>query len=283
MNVVLHVHPRTASTSLFKYIEVRGDAPEGNLSHVHFLVNRRHKWHSATSRARIERIGKENWKVITIIRDPVAINLSRFWRWSARHVTRDGLVYYDEAKKFYMDTIDHHSPINFFGGEFEAYWNVNILDQAWQDPYRIYDERFLVLKFECIDAWPKAIEEFLGIRYGGHFPHVNGPSQKLIDLKFSDAYLRRLYRSKVMENFYREDQINELTMKHGGKPYRRVDGSKHVTVLKPAKVEGEGRGIGKRPVRVLQDEGTLAEDGTKIDATVSIHGPHGIQPHEKEA
>jgi hypothetical protein len=279
MKVILHVHPRTASTSLLTYLRENPPPQDRGgpnlLHHCHYLNDRRHKWFSKNGYTDIVRhVGKEPWKVITILRDPVAINLSAFWAWNARHVKHDFGFEYAETKRFFLETIDHRSPIRHLSSEVEAFWGFNIFDQPFANPYSITNRnRLLILKYEWIQSWPQAIEHFLGIPQA-EFPHTNA-SKKHIDLNFSDAYLRGLYRSRHVEKFYSEEEVNEFTVRHGGKPFQRLTDKKFVTVL------GKDQTFdGFQPVRIVEDEAELED--IHIRGKVGIFGPFGKSPDEIE-
>jgi hypothetical protein len=231
-----------------------------------------HKWYDKITNADVKRRGKDDWKIITIVRDPVAINVSSYWQWAARHIVENGSVKYPEAVCFYFDTQDHYSPIHHLAAEVEAFWGLNIYGPNWANPYTIIDDRCLVLKYEFIEAWPEAIEKFLGIPKAP-FPHL-GASKQFADLKFTNAYLRSLYRSKHAEHFYTEAEVNCFVEKWGGDPYQRIDGAKHVKILSDNRPQtGAGRGVGLQPIRIIHDQTEL--DEFTIEGRVTIEGPHG--------
>lgn len=273
MNVLLHVHPRTASTSLLTYLQNNAPPDSGHLHHCHYLVDKRHKWFAKTGYQYITgHVGKLNYKVITILRDPVACTNSAYWMWTAKHVQHDGGYDYNEAKNFYMDVMQHHSAIHHMAAEVEAFWNIDIFGKPWANPYQIYEGKLLVLKYEFIEVWPQAIEHFLGIPQA-ELPHLNFSKPKL-QLQFSDAYLRGLYRSRHMQKFYSEEEVNAFVTKWGGTPYQRVDGKKYVKVLSKDAIPGHGF----EPVRLIMDEAQL--DDINIRGQIGIFGPHAKEYNE---
>lgn len=230
MNVVCHVYPRTGSTSLYRYLMI--DSPpsteEGSCWHVHYLVNKRHRWHGKRQFADVESLDRDAWKVITIIRDPIEATLSAFWRWRAKNVRLPDVPLADAFKAqkttdYFMDTMNHWAPHWHIANEVEPFWGFNVYDTPFTPPYQILDDRLLLIKTEDLDEFAiPALEEFLGYEMTEPgFPH-HSPSRKLITLNLNEDYIHAMYQHLHVEHFWTEDEVNAMCESRGVKGFSRA-------------------------------------------------------------
>lgn len=174
----------------------------GGCYHAHVMTQRRHEyWHQYSVKHVIEHGGIENYKIITIVRDPIGRNLSMF-----RQFTREPM----EDFAYYPY---HRLGIEHIPSEIERMWEIEV--NEWFPPYTIYDDRLLVLRFENIDAYPKAIKEFTG--YEGEMPALpwHGPNVRPLKKRawFPKPYVDGILKSWMVRTFYTKDEIERMRAK----------------------------------------------------------------------
>lgn len=214
MNVVVHSTPRTGGFSVRYYFDNSLLQP---CFHVHYMQNKwyyigkRNLWHTAEKR------GRETFKVICTIRDPVARNLSEYYRLNfidgpgkpdtlfrkVRGLQKKGGT---PEQKFY-GYIDHFRQHHFLGSEIVPFWGVNIFKRGWTAPYRIYDRRLLVIRCEDLSEYgPQAFYELTGLQSDDPMPHKNVVPVKRKPMKLTEQYIDAMYREKWFPRFFYSDE-----------------------------------------------------------------------------
>ena len=112
------------------------------------------------------------WKIITLVRDPVARNLSQFFYSIGSYIPfiddRSQLQREDvhELKSIFLDNFPNHTlPIEWFDGELRAVFGYDILSKPFDHKagYAIHDH-ILALRVEDINrVGPSALSRFLGV------------------------------------------------------------------------------------------------------------------------
>jgi hypothetical protein len=169
------------------------------------------------------------WKIITLMRDPIAKNMSTFFEASASKIMSDdyvdkatqtsdldGLIQkfvYEFGHKKYTSWFDLHlnKPfrIDIFASEFPKSKGYQILKFS-------HNVEVLVLKLEKLnDCFQQAFAEFLGIE-DLELVNYNLTSQKKDSntykeftkkIKFSRDFLEAVYDSEVVRHFYSEAEV----------------------------------------------------------------------------
>lgn len=174
------------------------------------------------------------WKVITLVRDPVARNLSSFCEildlqldYHLRDKLRargiDGVT--RELGRMFLDTYpDHTFPLEFFDTEMRPAlgWNVFTTPFPHHAGYAIYRcERadVLLLRLEDLDRCvTRAFREFLGIdnftlvrENVGSEKDYSEMYRRLLDaIRLPESYLSRMYGSKYATHFYTTDELSRF-------------------------------------------------------------------------
>lgn len=228
-NLVVHAVPRTGSYSM---VVLARRASQVRAHHVHYLQNHHYYWNKASSRNTINEIGREAYKVICTIRDPVARNLSEYWRrWQVdanpknamKIVKKLGLRrkegnHYEKFRSY----IDHWRQHHFFGGELIPFWGIDIFARPFEAPYQIYDDRLLVIRCEDMDEYgPQAIGDLLGIEVEMPMFHLNVVPAQREPIALSETYLDAMYENgehseKFPGWFYSDDELEEFRKKWKG-------------------------------------------------------------------
>jgi hypothetical protein len=226
--------------------------PRLRVFHVHTLTNEgrrraedvfrrawRHRtmppdsvWRSGYLMGRIHRSHwRRPWTVITLVRDPVARNISSFFQVldtelrygyesRVREIGVEAVV--RELQESFIDMYTQHDmPPTWFDTELKTVFGVDAFAEEFprQKGYRIYrapQANVLVIKLEKIEGCAAdAVQEFLGID-GLRLIHKNIGTEKYYSegyglfrktVSLPDRYLRRMYDSKMVRHFYSPEEI----------------------------------------------------------------------------
>ena len=175
------------------------------------------------------------WKVITLVRDPIARNISTFFQGFPIYFPHlSGLIEgRDEMDTRVNQIIDvfleqyaeHNAPLTWYDEHFKPVFGIDVFDQPFDTSkgYRIYrTDRadVLLIRLEDFDRIiSQAIHEFTGLRIGDIRP-ANISSQKSyssayeafrkrIDLPI--AYVERIYGSRFARQFYSAAELADFS------------------------------------------------------------------------
>lgn len=226
LKAVVHAPPRTGSRSMLMLAHL---LMRGRLWHLHYMINQYYYHHNVRLRGRIENLGKDNYKIICTIRDPIARNLSEYWRrWLVNHAMVRGandrfaimrrqlaLQYLDGSnEEKFMAWIDHYRQHEFFGGELISYWGIDIFKMgAFTPPYRIYDDRLLIIRCEDMNEYGvEAVCKLFGIeKLEMEMLHLNihPIPKKRTPINLTQSYIDAMYYDEFFPKwFYTEDEID---------------------------------------------------------------------------
>jgi len=181
------------------------------------------------------------WKVVTLVRDPVARNLSSFFqildlqlnfglqeRLKSRGIDE---VLKELFELFFDEYPDHEVPLIFFDSELKNVFGVDVFATPFpkSKSFKIYkgeNVEVLLMRLENLDECaPRAFHEFLGID-GFKVENSNVGSEKeyaevyrrfLKEIRLPESYLEKMYGSKVARHFYSQEEIQAFESK-----WRRV-------------------------------------------------------------
>ncbi len=172
-------------------------------------------------------------KIVTLVREPVARNISRFFQdyklklldFKHKYDNRDDFLY--EIIKYFFEEYPHETTLTWFDRELNSVFGVDVF--ASQFPrskgYKVYKGELadvLLLKTESLhECSQDAFKEFLNI---GKFNllSINNANEKEYftiyrDFKDSiilpDYYMDRMYNSKYSQHFYSQVEINTFKAK----------------------------------------------------------------------
>ena len=185
--------------------------------------------------------GTEKWKFVTVVRDPVARNMSDFFQnLTVRqpgpnmfHVTSDwhniDVTFRTEniqtlVKEFY-EKFEHEIHIQYFDSQFRKTLGIDLLDRPFDKNrgYGIFngsDAEVLVLRLEDLkSSAAPAFREYLGLD-SLSLIHTNSTADKdaagelyklfKANIRFQKFYLDRIYNSKFVKQFYTAEQIHNF-------------------------------------------------------------------------
>lgn len=212
-NVAVHTMGRVGSQNMVRLLQLFG-VGDRNIIHAHRLQEPTREYeqdYSSRTLILLDRI--EKWKCVTLVREPVARNLSAWF-----------LNYYGEGKGDlelrFQTEYPHMVPLDYFHVEIEPFWDVEIIDLPFDKErgWQIYDNRVLALRLENFNTGAMAaLEAFLGmerphikrddllaegirpdyhrLRMGGWLP------QEYLDIMYSSSYAQTFYTEAEIEHF----------------------------------------------------------------------------------
>lgn len=194
-------------------------------------------------RARMDQPGDRKWRVITLIRDPVARNISAFFQIFPIHYPRvmkrfiaDRVPAEDRSREMmslFLDDFDKHMlPVEWFDRHMKPSFDIDVYDEAF-DPdlgYRIYENdraRLLLIRLEDLrqSAGP-ALKAFMGIEEVALLPaNISGDKDYAREyrlfkdhIRLTEHYIDSLYETRYMRHFYSDAEIARLRKKWGQRP-----------------------------------------------------------------
>ncbi|MEZ4541861.1 MAG: putative capsular polysaccharide synthesis family protein [Chloroflexota bacterium] len=166
-------------------------------------------------------------KVITMVRDPLATNVSGLFHnyrwWPAELKTQcdpPSSECLAAVERYFVDTYPHHVPDMWFDMEVRALYGIDVFAEPFdtQRGYAIYHSEFadlLVIKLEKLNQCaPAAMREFLGLD-DFRLLETNKAEDKEYaaiyqafrrELPLSEAYIDRMYNSRVAQHFYTAEE-----------------------------------------------------------------------------
>lgn len=177
------------------------------------------------------------WKVITLVRDPIARNVSGLFQTIERWIpdfydrySRKAIDTDELAEIFlhdYHDKIDSYKlPFHWFSAELQPVFGIDVLacDFPKSVGYKIYKSEgveLLLIKLEYLNqCFPTAIKEFLGfdIPMTGANVAADKSYYPLYQeftraLKLPDAYIEQQYSCNYVRHFYSESEIDAFIKK----------------------------------------------------------------------
>jgi len=170
------------------------------------------------------------WKVISLVRDPVARNISTFFHslciYFPELCVDDRQIFSEERIPELLETYinrwdGHHTPLHWFQTQLEPVFDIDVYDMPFPKDkgYQIIESgavSLLLLRLESLNATARpAMEDFLGLQ-GVKLDNHNVAEKKAYasaykafqkQLKLPGEYLDTLYDSKYARHFYTEDEI----------------------------------------------------------------------------
>ena len=165
--------------------------------------------------------------VITLVREPIAANISMFFQMFAQYAgvaQQDSTHSIAELGRIFLERYVHTRPLTWFDAELRTTLGIDVFarDFPLERGYERYDNgptRLLVLKSELDDtAKQSAIAEFLDLD-GFEMLRSNVTAQKQEadlyerfkrEMRFSPAFLGRMYDSKYARHFYSPRELQQL-------------------------------------------------------------------------
>lgn len=219
-HVCIHSAPRTASRAVQKYFE--GIASVQRSHHVHYLLdtNISHfKW-----RKYKHVVDHPQWKVVTIVRDPIERNISDFWNFVWMGHQTDGSIRArasrEQFKELFLTSIDHHVGINFIAKEVEPYWDVMVYDDVKfpANGWKVIDQNLLIIRFDKLKGIMTAAGALLNHRVHNKYdsmPYVGkgGYHELIKDMKLPMSYVDMMVDNYHTRYFFTTEERQQMRVK----------------------------------------------------------------------
>lgn len=184
------------------------------------------------------------WRVVSIVRDPIAQKVSAFFQPAIRrgYLHEDATV--DSLRASFGDRLDHPN-VGWFETHLAPALGIDVYASKF-DPDRGYEiirtpsVRLLLLRCEDLDVAPEALAELLSLDRPIEIPRVNVSAEKEYAdlyrafnrvLRPTPAQVERTYASRLVQHFYSSDEITR---------FRSVWATKPGDASRPADIERQG-------------------------------------------
>lgn len=213
-----------------------GTDREGDLKHI---------WQYQHLNKQLKRgLNGQRWKIVTLVRDPVARNLSTFFehiellpsataqQWKLKSIEYDFEMTItnhnlDELIRLFFERCEHDNPLTFFDQEFKPVFNIDLFatDFPIAQGYKIYEAQqvdILLIRLENLNRCAaQAFKEFLDIDNLTIKSHNIGSEKDYADIyqMFKDSivlppsYIDWMYSSKFTRHFYSPAEIERFRAK----------------------------------------------------------------------
>lgn len=183
------------------------------------------------------------WRVVSIVREPIAQVVSAFFQPAARRgYLHEGATVESLLERF-GDRLDR-LPLRWFETHVQPALGIDVYAEDFdlRRRYQILSTstaRLLLLRCEDLDVAPSALAELLGLADPVPIPHVNVGAEKdyavtyasfLAAIRPSGAQLDEAYGSRLVRHFYGPDEIDRFRTAwstRGARPstVARIEGS----------------------------------------------------------
>jgi hypothetical protein len=178
-------------------------------------------------------IGNRPWKVISLVRDPVATNVSAFFQIIDHYLPgftqqyKVGAVQVDDAIRVFLDQYDHEEPLMWFDIELKSTLGVDVYATRFPTSkgYEIYRGAkvdVLILRLEDMNERAgEAFKEFLGIdnfsvvtaNLSDEKGYHNAYREFKEAIKLPPSYVANMYESRYVRHFYDDEEIGKFRAK----------------------------------------------------------------------
>lgn len=174
---------------------------------------------------------KRKWKIITLVRDPIARNISGFFQGITLRIPdfydRINTISYEELYSAFIDRYQHDTPLVWFDLELKPFFGIDVYSEPFPEEkgYKIYSNattELLLLKAEELNyCFSNAMWDFLSVK-DICLKSTNQASQKIYSniykqfierIVLPQWYIDKMYESKLVRHFYSEREIQSFISK----------------------------------------------------------------------
>lgn len=179
----------------------------------------------------------KKWKVVTLIRDPIARNISSFFEAFEQYFPDVALSYKNESKKMedhveelvelFLKKFNHDTPLIWFDEYMKPVFGIDVFSSEFpiSKGFKIYEEKqadLLLIRLENLtECLRDAFRDFLNIE-NIIIKNTNISSRKMYytayrkfieSIELPDSYLNKMYTSKYVQHFYSQEEIEGFKAK----------------------------------------------------------------------
>jgi hypothetical protein len=184
----------------------------------------------------------KKWKIITLVRDPIARNISVFFQWPNMIITELNGKYNISSKiynynveikkeqidiliRIFLDKVKHELPLTYFYSQFLEMLGIDIYSETFPKSlgYKIYYRgqiEILLVRLENLNTVAReAFKEFLGIEnlvikasnIGTHKKDFGSLYRVFKErIKLPVPYIEMMYNSQYAQHFYTQAEIHNF-------------------------------------------------------------------------
>jgi hypothetical protein len=181
----------------------------------------------------IDQNQRKTWKLISLVRDPVARNVAWFFHkldllvpdW--REKWKQDSLSLEQLQELFLDRnqVDHKSPETWFDNEMLAVFSIDVFAEPFPTSlgYKIYEgsprASLLLIRLENLSACaPKAMKEFLALDDFLLISSNMGDDKAYAEvyrtfrrLPLPRTYVEEIYSTRLARHFYSEQEIEKFT------------------------------------------------------------------------
>lgn len=166
--------------------------------------------------------------IISLVRDPIERNISAFFQNKEQFTKNNNYSSTEELISLFYELYDHETPLFWFDKEFKATLGVDIYDYHFpkEKKFSIFKSNnfnILLMRIDIEDSIKeKILSDFIGMNnevklknknignlkgYNSEYKEFKGK------LKLNENYVNKMLKSKFVEYFYTEQEINLMKEK----------------------------------------------------------------------
>lgn len=231
------------------YASLRTAMPDAPLFHIHMLTeamlkkgelyqksqlkgNRAFEFNRCLRKAFLDSLEcGRRWRIVSIVREPVARNLSAFFQNLDLYYPDPGIssdvmekIPVDELIEKFLKEFDHDRPMEWFDGEIRGLLGLDVFAEPFpcEQGYRIYrEDRFdlLLIRMEDINrVGAAALASFLELpgfqlvnrNVGAEKNYADSYRKVKSQIVFPTRYLDEFHGSKYARHFYTDKELSEF-------------------------------------------------------------------------
>jgi hypothetical protein len=192
-----------------------------------------HLWTSQHVKRLLEADPNRPWRIVTLVRDPVARNISMFFQMTHWWLAADAqqawyrenpASFFEELRRRFLEDFEGHDfPEIWFDAELRRFFRIDVYEEpfATSRGYQIYENdrvRVLLIRVEDLRTCAvDALDEFFGVRIVGGLRDANIASEKdyadiyrqfVESVQLPSSYIARMYESRYARHFYTDGELN---------------------------------------------------------------------------
>lgn len=203
-------------------------------------------------RQEIDSSPTRQWKIITLVRDPIARNVGTFFQVLDEHIpnwqekyTSERLTVGEVQRAFLNAGSIHSEPVRWFDEQLLPVFGVDVFNEPFprETGYKIYNRNsrtpVLLIRLEDLDRQGAlAMQEFLGLKNLELINTNIGEEKEYAELyrlfkqkPLPDEYIQEMYSSKYAETFYTPTDIAGFTSKWKSRTTQVTNKKKHSPII----------------------------------------------------
>lgn len=185
-------------------------------------------------RKKIDNSPDHQWKIISLVRDPIARNIGSFFQVLEEHIqdwrekeARGELEIYEVQEAFLNAVGIHSGPEYWFDKQMLAVFGIDVFSEPFPHEigYKIYNHgsriSVLVIRLEDLNRVGKlAIKEFLGLDnfelFNINIGEEKGYANLYLEFKkhaLPEQYIYEMYSGRYAKTFYSQEEVEQFYLK----------------------------------------------------------------------